>query len=80
MEGVTETKFGTDPEGTTIQRLPHLGILPINNHQTQTLGRCQQKPAGKNLIYLSPGRLSQCLANTEVDAHSHPLDGAQSPQ
>ena len=37
MEGVTETKFGAEPEETTIQRLPHLGIHPINNHQIQTL-------------------------------------------
>jgi hypothetical protein len=34
MEGVTNAKFGTDPEGTTIQRLPYLGIHPINNYQT----------------------------------------------
>jgi hypothetical protein len=37
MEGVTETKFGAEMEGRTIQRLPFLGIHPINNHQTQTL-------------------------------------------
>jgi hypothetical protein len=37
MEGVTETKFGIETEGMTIQKLPHLGIHPINNHQTQTL-------------------------------------------
>jgi hypothetical protein len=37
MEGVTETKFRAEMEGKTIQRLPHLGILPIYNHQTQTL-------------------------------------------
>jgi hypothetical protein len=37
MEGVTETKFGSETEGMTIQRLPHLGINPINNYQTQTL-------------------------------------------
>jgi hypothetical protein len=37
MEGITETKFGAEIEGETIQRLPHLGIHPINNHQTQTL-------------------------------------------
>jgi hypothetical protein len=37
MEGVTETKFGAETEETTIQRLLHLGIYPINNHQTQTL-------------------------------------------
>jgi hypothetical protein len=37
MEGVTETKFGAEMDGKTIQRLPHLGIHPIYNHQTQTL-------------------------------------------
>jgi hypothetical protein len=37
MEGVIETKFGAEKEGRTIQRLPHLGIHPINNLQTQTL-------------------------------------------
>ena len=37
MEGVTETKFGAEMEGKTIQRLPHPGIHPIYNHQTQTL-------------------------------------------
>jgi hypothetical protein len=39
MIGVTETKFRAETEGMTIQRLPHLGIYPINKHQTQTL--CQ---------------------------------------
>jgi hypothetical protein len=37
MEGVTATKFRVETEGMTIQRLPHLGIHPINNHQNQTL-------------------------------------------
>jgi hypothetical protein len=50
VEGVTETKFRAEPEGTTIQRLPHLGIHPINNHKTQTLGRCQQEPADRSQI------------------------------
>jgi hypothetical protein len=50
MEEVTETMFGTEPEGTTIQRLPHLRIHPINNHQTQSLSRYQQQPADKSLI------------------------------
>jgi hypothetical protein len=36
-EGVTETNFRAETEGMTIQRLPHLGIHLINNHQTQTL-------------------------------------------
>jgi hypothetical protein len=37
MEGITEAKFGAETEGRTIQRLPHPGIHPIYNHQTQTL-------------------------------------------
>jgi hypothetical protein len=37
MEGVTERKFGAETEKMTFQRLPHLGIHPINNHQTQTV-------------------------------------------
>ena len=37
MEGFTKTKFGAEMEGRTIQRLPHLGIHPKYNHQTQTL-------------------------------------------
>jgi hypothetical protein len=37
IEGVTETKCGAETEGKAIQRLPHLGIHPINNHQNQTL-------------------------------------------
>jgi hypothetical protein len=37
MEGVIETKFGAENEGKAIQRLPHLRIHPINNHQNQTL-------------------------------------------
>ena len=37
MPGVTEAKFRVETDGMTIQRLPHLGIHPINNHQTQTL-------------------------------------------
>jgi hypothetical protein len=49
MEGVTETKFGSETEGMTIQKLLHLGIHPINNHQTQTLSQmptraCWQEP------------------------------------
>jgi hypothetical protein len=45
-EGVTETKFGAETEGRTIQKLPYLGIYAINNHQTQTL----LKMANKSLL------------------------------
>jgi hypothetical protein len=37
IEGVIETKFRAEMEGRTIQRLPHLGIHPINSHKTQAL-------------------------------------------
>ena len=74
MEGVT--KLRAEPEGMTIQRLPHLGIHSMNNYQTQTLGRCQQEPTDRSLIELSPKRLCQCMTN----AHNHPLDGVQGPQ
>ena len=37
IKGVTDTKFGADTEGWTIQRLPHPGIHLINSHQTLTL-------------------------------------------
>ena len=35
MEGVTEIKYGAESEGITMQRLSHLGIHPIYNHQIQ---------------------------------------------
>jgi hypothetical protein len=50
MEGVIETKFRAEMEEMTIQRLPYLGIHPINNHQTQDCGRCQQEFANSSLI------------------------------
>jgi hypothetical protein len=37
MEEVTETMCEAETEGMTIQKLPQLGIHPINNHKTQTL-------------------------------------------
>jgi hypothetical protein len=37
IEGVTETKFGAETEGMTIQKLPHPRIHHIYNYQTQTL-------------------------------------------
>jgi hypothetical protein len=36
-EGVTETKFGAETKGLTIQTLPHPGVHPIISHQTKTL-------------------------------------------
>jgi hypothetical protein len=47
--GNMQTKLGAETEEMTIQRLPHLGIHPINNHQTQILlwmpiRACRQDP------------------------------------
>jgi hypothetical protein len=42
IDGVTETKARAEPKGMSIQRLLHMGIHPINNHKTQTLGRFQK--------------------------------------
>jgi hypothetical protein len=50
MEGVTETKFGDETEGRTMQRLPHLGIHTIINNQIQTLCICQKDFADRTLI------------------------------
>jgi hypothetical protein len=50
MKGVTETKFRAETEGRTIQRLPHLGIHPINNHQTQTLLNIPRRFFDRSLI------------------------------
>jgi hypothetical protein len=46
MGGDTETKCRAEPEGQTIQRLPHLGIHPIYRHYCE----CQQVLADRSLI------------------------------
>ena len=50
IEGVTETKCGTETEGMTIQRLHHMGIHSIYNHQTPHFYGCQQVLADRNLL------------------------------
>jgi hypothetical protein len=50
MEGAAETKFGAKMKGWTIQRLPHLGVLPIVSHQTQTLLHMTARIADRTLI------------------------------
>jgi hypothetical protein len=49
LEGVTDTKFRAETEGKTIQRLPHPGIHPIYNHQTQTLLHMPENFADRTL-------------------------------
>jgi hypothetical protein len=50
---------------------------PPNKHRHYCI--CQQDCAERTLVQLSLVRLCQRLANTEVDAHSHLLDGTQDP-
>jgi hypothetical protein len=75
MEVVTETKFGAKTEGKTIQRLSHPGSIPYTTTKPRHYCICQKDFADRTLTYLVS--LCQCLANTEVDAHSYLLDGAQ---
>jgi hypothetical protein len=48
MQGVTQTKFGDEMEGRTIQRQPHVGIHPIYNHQNQTLLHMPERFCGQD--------------------------------
>jgi hypothetical protein len=77
MEGVTETKFGTKTEGRTIQRLTHLGIHPINNHQTQILLYIPTR-----FCWQDPDIAVSCEAMPvpgKNRSHSHLLDGTHGP-
>jgi hypothetical protein len=76
MEGVTETKVGAETKGKTIQRLPDPEIHPYTTTKPRHYCICQQDFADRTLFLV---RLCQCLANTELDAHSHLLDGTQGP-
>ena len=80
MDRVTEKMFRAEIKRRAIQRLPHLGFIPYTITKPRHYCVCQQVLAERGLIMLSPERLFQCLANTEVDAHSHPLDRAKGPQ
>ena len=70
----TKTKCGAKTEGRTIQRLPFLGIHPYTDTKPRHYCGCQEVHADRSLIQLSPERLCQILTNTDVDAHSQPLD------
>ena len=57
-----ETECGAETERKAIQRLPHLGIHPIYNHQTQTL------------LWMPKSTFCQSLENTEAYAPKQSLD------
>jgi hypothetical protein len=58
---------------------PTRGSIPYITTKPRHYYICQKDFADRTLIYLSLVRLCQCLANTEVDAHSYLLDGTQAP-
>jgi hypothetical protein len=80
MEKVTEIKFRAEMEERTVQRLPHLGIHPIYNHQTQTLLQmparfCRQDPD----IAISceampvPGKYRSGCSQSSIEWNTGPL-------
>ena len=80
MEGVTETAFGGEMKGWTIQRLPHPWVQPIIRHYTQTLLDTPARCCWKDPDIAVSCELHQCLANTELGAHIQLLDGTLGPQ
>ena len=70
---VKEAKCGVETEGKATQRLPYLGIHPINNHQTPTLlGMTRSAYQKEHAMVVSRG----ALTNTEADASNQLLDWA----
>ena len=53
---------------------PHWGSIPYTVLKPRHYEGCQEVLADRSLIWLSPERLCQNLANTEEDASSQPLD------
>ena len=74
MEGVTEAKYRSETKGMTSQETAPPG--DPSHIVTKLRYSCgfQQELADRNLLYLSPEKLYQYLTNTDVDAHSLPLD------
>ena len=60
MGGDIETKCGAETEGKAIQRLPYLGIHPINCHQNPTLLWMTRSAYQKeHVMVVSGGALSE---------------------
>jgi hypothetical protein len=80
MGRIKKKKCEADTEGMTIQRLPHLGIHPINNHQNQSLSwmptrTCWEEPdiaVSWEAVPVPDKYRSKCSQT--------PLDWAQGPQ
>jgi hypothetical protein len=55
------------------------GFIPYTTTKPRHYCICQQDFAYRTLTMFSLVNLRQCLANTEVDTHSHLLDETQGP-
>jgi hypothetical protein len=71
-EANIETKCRAEMEGKVIQKLPTWGSIPYRDTKPRHYYGSQDMYADRSLIQLSPEKF--CLANTEADAHSQPLD------
>jgi hypothetical protein len=58
---------------------PTQGSIPYTTTKPRDYCICQQDFADSTLTKLPLVRICKCLANTEVDDHSHLLDGTQGP-
>ena len=70
---IKELKCGAETEGKAMQRLPYLGIHPINSHQTLTLLWTTRSAYQKEHVMVVSGGACQSLTHTEADASSQPL-------
>jgi hypothetical protein len=81
MEGVTVRKFWAKIEGKKV----HLEISPPRDPSHIQPPNPDTIAYARKILLTGPWhsslllRLWQCLENTEVDAHSHLLDGTQGP-
>jgi hypothetical protein len=73
MEG-TGTKLWQKLKERPSSDCPTWGSIPYTVTKPRHYCGCQQVLTDSSLMQLSPERLCQNLKNTEVDAHSHPLD------
>ena len=73
---IRETMCGAETEVKATQRLPYLGIHPINSHQNPTLLWMTRSVYQKEHAMVVSGGPCHCLTNTEADANNQLLDWA----
>jgi hypothetical protein len=72
--GNMETKCGAVLEERPFRDCPIWGSIPYTVTKPRCYCKCWEVLVDRSLMWLSPERLFQSLTNTEVDAHSQPLD------